>query len=253
MIELLFDVTSELLNSEIGKDAKEYLRNRIPDSIIKEYRFGYMPNDDNIELLTDIFSVKYLERHNIVYRKSVSGGSKLVNYFSNHNLIFPFYDVFGNFSSIVGRSLLPDSEQKEIKISKYKYTIGHNKGIGVFGLDRARDSILDNDFVICVEGQFDYFSLISSGIINCVALGWSNMTDAQFFWLRAYTKNIYLLFDNDDAGKSGMMKIKKNFGESANIKTISLIPGYKDIDEYLRSDDLNKEKVINSLKSGFRR
>lgn len=252
-IDLLFDITHYLLNnSDEAKNIKAYLDDRIPENIQKEYKFGYMPSNDQLHLLTDVFSIKYLEDNNIIYNKIISGATTYINYFSNHNLIFPFYDAYNNFVSIVARSIHDSEKLKELKIGKYKYSMNYNKEMFVFGLNKAKNKIIDKDFVICVEGQFDYFALLNNGIENCVALGWANMTSYQFFEINKYTKNIFLMFDGDKAGLAGMKKAKNVYSKYANIKIISPISGFKDIDEYLRSNDNNKNNVLNYLKNGFK-
>ena len=69
-IRFLLEKASDLLNnSSDAVDVKEYINKRIPKNIQDEYLFGYLPANEKIELLTDVFSYKYLEKNGVVYKK----------------------------------------------------------------------------------------------------------------------------------------------------------------------------------------
>src|SRR5690606_13299085 len=105
-------------------------------------------------------------------------------------------DVYGDIVSVLGRNILPPDEQKRLGIQKYKYTLNAAKEMHVYGLDVAKEHILNKNYVICVEGQFDCISCHENGVSNVVALGWATITKYQLFQLLKYTDNIILLFDN---------------------------------------------------------
>jgi len=187
-----------LEQDQIAEDARNYLDSRLPRTVQKQFGFGYFPDDTRLNELISLIDKATLESVGVVYPKFVSGGAVPRGHFNSHNLVMPFRDVYGNIVSLLGRTLLSAEEQKEQKIQKYKYTLGANKDLYVFGLDLAKDDIVKNDYVICMEGQFDFISLFTAGVRNSVAVGWANMTRHQFFKLHRFYKLINIVFGRED-------------------------------------------------------
>jgi DNA primase len=241
-----------LLNHDkVGKQAKEYLNDRINKNIQKTFGFGYFPEDQKLDLLTSIISKEELEFIGMCYPKFISGNPINHGHFSDHNLIMPFTNVHGDIVSLVGRTLLSDDERGDLQ--KYKYNVGCKKEKYVYGLNFSKDSIIKKDYVICVEGQFDCLSLFSEGIHNAIAVGCAELSKYQMFQILRYTKNIFIMFDNDEAGSKGKQKAKDQFGKYANIKTIDSPKEFKDIDEFFRktTDSEYKSYVVESLNNMY--
>lgn len=227
-------------NEPIAKEARKYLTNRISLNSIDDYDFGYFPPDEHLGLLFNYIDKKELKKLFLVKDNLVNYAAKSRGHFSNHNLIFPFRDSYGNIVSLAGRTLLTEDARKELKIQKYNYTFGTRKNLYVYGLDVAKKYILEKDFVILVEGQFDKIKLQEHNIMNVVALGWADLSLLQLAQVARYTKNIIVLFDNDEAppgekgaGQKGVEKINAKYGGSFNLKTLT-VPSGKDIDEFLK-------------------
>lgn len=231
----------------IAKDARLYLDNRLSKDAQKKYQFGYFPQDNSLQQLYSLgIKKEILEKLYLLYPKYVSGTKINHGHFNNHNLIMPFRDSYGNIISLLGRTLLSEEAQNNQNLQKYKYTINAKKDLYVYGLHNARKHIIKKNYVICVEGQFDYIACAEAGIHNCCALGWANMGKYQFFAINRYTNNFLILTDNDDAGKKARVKIKDAYAKYANIKNAYIPNEYKDIDECLRKDP-NKNDIIKWL------
>lgn len=232
-----------LHNDSVAEPARAYINSRLPLETQKKYQIGFFPDNNTLKNIYSIIpDKKFLFDVNLVYPRYISGGVTAYALLGAHNLVMPFRDVYGNVVSLLGRTLLSEDERKALGLQKYKYSFGANKELHVFGLDKARDAIIEKDFVICVEGQFDCIACHNSGINNVVALGWANMTRYQLFQVTKYTKNVYLMMDQDEAGKKAAKKIKGRFGKHANIKTITVPGGFKDVDEYLRAASVSQEE-----------
>jgi DNA primase len=162
---------------------------------------------------------------------------------SFHNLIIPYRNLYGDILGFVGRTNSTLEDQKKLKISKYKNTI-FKKSNYLFGLYEARQSILDNDSVYIVEGQFDVIKAREHGITNIVAVGNSNITPYQMSLVLRYTKNIYLLFDNDEAGNLGRESSISKYGKYVDFMNLYIPEPYKDIDEYLKNKTDSKVEFI---------
>ncbi len=216
----------------------DYLNNRLNKESQEKFEFGFFPNSENLELLLSVFDKQHLKDLSLIYPKEISDSlchrNIWISYFEHHPLIMPYKDLYGNVIAIVGRTLLNDHDRKKISISKYKNTI-FKKGNHLFGLFESKESILKQDLVYVVEGQFDVIKSFEMGLTNVVALGSANMSTYQFSLLLRYTKNMFLVLDNDEAGIKGRKNIIDRFGKYANIKNLYVHDPYKDMDEYFNS------------------
>ncbi len=221
-------------------ECRDYLNSRLTPDSQDKFEFGYFPNIQNIEVLTSLIDENKLKENKLLFSKEIEDAwcSRTINfsYLEDYPLIMPFKDAYGNVVALVGRSLLSDAERKAKKIPKYKNT-KFTKGNFLFGLYENKDSILENNGVYIVEGQFDVIKANEKGLKNVVALGNSNMTYYQFSLIMRYTNNIFLLLDNDEAGEKGRKRIINKFGSLANIHNFYLPEPYKDIDEFFSHHD----------------
>jgi len=238
-----------LFTSDRAFSVRRYLNSRLAKDDQMLWKFGYFPTDDHIKDLTAMVSKSDLESIRLYYPKLLEGGSAPHGHFADHNLVMPFHNVHGDIIALLGRSLLSDDERQNKQ--KYTYSAGCRKDLYVYGLDKACDSIIANDFVILTEGQFDCISLHANGIFNAVALGWANLSAYQMFQVHRYTNNIFVMLDNDEAGQKGKSRIREKFKDVANIKLIGSPNEFKDIDEFFRGCNDKKyiNHVIDTLKS----
>jgi DNA primase len=205
-----------------------------------DFYFGYFPENIYLKELIKYVSVEDLLECGLIYKKvSFDSGHQQVLYngvLNNHNLIMPYKNLYGDIIGLVGRSILSDQERKDKGISKYKNT-SLLKGINLFGLSEAKWDILKRDSVIIVEGQFDCISCHNNGFRNTVALGGAAFTKFHFQLINRFTKNIYLILDNDNAGNRETEKILKRYSNISNIVPVPIPECYKDIDEYFKNNN----------------
>lgn len=239
-----------LLNLPQAENVRIYADKRFSKNIQDKFDFGYFPSQEYLDVLSAEISFEELSKLELVFDKIYYNGitQKNVRYstMQNHNLIMPYRNCYGDIIGIVGRSTLSDKERDIKNISKYKNT-SFDKGLNLFGLNEAKESIIKNDIVYIVEGQPDFLKAYDKGLFNVVALGSSSMTFDQLALLVRYTDNIVLLLDNDNAGIAGSEKIIKQFGKLANIKIGKIPNGYKDLDEYLNDfgiEDFHSKIII---------
>jgi DNA primase catalytic core len=238
--EVLQACRALLINNQLAAETRDYLDNRIATFYQNRFEFGYFPNNENLQKLIDIVGEEKLRALDLIYDKYVADADCMASVkqsvFTWHNLIMPYKDVYGNIVALVGRTLLSKEEQKKRNISKYKNSQFH-KSLHIFGLHNSRRSIISNNCVILVEGQFDCISCHVHGFHNVVALGGVAFSKYQFALLSRYTNNIKLLLDNDSAGLNAANKIIERYSSFADIKKIQLPLCYKDVDEYLVKND----------------
>ena len=234
-------------NSPEGEECLNYLSSRLNAEAQEKFAFGYFPNTSTLNLMTALIDEESLKRLGLLYTKEVGDAngahSFSFGYFDNHPLVMPYRDVHGQVIGIVGRTILNDAERNSIGIAKYKNT-RFTKGNHVFGLYEAKKSILKAGFVYVVEGQFDVIKAVEQGLKNVVALGSADMSAYQLSLICRYTNNILLLLDNDEAGDKGRKRAVDKYSTFANVNNVYLPTGYKDIDDYLKQNNVESMSLI---------
>ena len=221
---------SENLFSEAGRPVREYLKKRgLKDSVIKEFNLGYAANEWTN--LGDFFkreniSLKLVEEAGLIIPRK-SGG--FYDRFRGR-LIFPIEDIGGNIVAFGGR-ILGDGEPKYLNSPESPIYV---KGKNLYGLNRTKDDIRKNDYVILVEGYFDLLSLKNSGISNIVATLGTAVTRDHVDLIRRYTRNLVVMFDPDEGGISAMERSLKLFLEGNLHTKVVVLPDSYDPDECVR-------------------
>ena len=245
--EVMSVCSSLLKNNNLALKEKEYLLSRVSSFNECGFTFGYWPSQENTNLITEYIDEEKLIKAGLAYNKKIDLGGylqeKLINIMPNHNLIMPYKNLYGDIIGIVGRTLLSSKEQSENKISKYKNT-SLSKNLNMFGLYNAKKYILEKDYVIIVEGQFDCITCHRFGYNNVVALGGANFSKYHFSVLKRYTDNFIFLLDNDSAGDKSMAKISSRYSSLCNLRCIKLPDLYKDIDSLLLKEPLWLKKEL---------
>ena len=229
-----------LRTSEVAAECRKYLDSRVSKHNQNKYDFGFFPPDDKLDELYAqidrdklrqlglIYNINLHDQNNTIFTRSV------LNY---HNLIWPVKDDYGNIVALIGRSTLDKDRLKELSIAKYKYTKFSKQSV-LFGLSQAKKTIRKTGIAIVAEGQLDCVSCHAHGFHNTVALGGTSLGYYQVYLLKKYgAKELWLVLDNDDAGRSGYDKITRKYSGYIDIKKVSLPSQYKDVDEYLRKSE----------------
>ena len=102
-------------------------------------------------------------------------------------------------------------------------------------------------FVILVEGYFDVIAFNKLGFNNVASPSGTALTVQQINLLSRYTKEIYLCFDNDEAGDSAtkrVLEIKNNQPSEINFFKLNLPEEFKDISELYESGKSDISKII---------
>lgn len=111
-------------------------------------------------------------------------------------LIFPIFDAAGHPVGFGGR-VLGSGEPKYLNSAESP--IFAKRGL-LYGLNWAKQSIRKADRLIVVEGYFDAIRLMLAGIGEVVAPLGTALTEDQATLIQKYTKNVFLLYDSDQAG-----------------------------------------------------
>lgn len=114
-------------------------------------------------------------------------------------IVIPIFDVYDRMLAL---SVRPATDDEKVLDEYLKYwNESYDKGAHMFGLNRAKHSIVRDRFAICVEGQFDVMACHSYGLTNVVGVLGGAFTSWHAMLLKKWTHNVVFLFDGDSAGK----------------------------------------------------
>ncbi|MFZ4795888.1 MAG: toprim domain-containing protein [Bacteroidia bacterium] len=250
-LEKFIELSASWLLKPEAEIQYNYLLSRVPENKFKQFKFGYMPSStealtmfsDEYGCMTKSDPVKTLIDCNLIYLTDKY--NKITSALKYHQLLVPFYDMYGCPIAIAGRTLLSEDDRNEKNISKYKNT-PFEKRRHLYGLNCSYKNIIKKNYAVVVEGQFDFISGFINGIDNIVALGGSKLSFEHIALLKRFTNNFYMLLDNDEAGQHGFEKINKSASKyDIKINKIILPDEFKDLDEFLK---VNKIHDIRDLK-----
>lgn len=226
---------------------------RTTGEMYDKFSLGYAPESDNWNALLSYLKGKGFSEELILKSGLASKSEKGKVYdFFRGRIMFPIFTDSGKLIGFSGRNILPEDEKKKIpKILNTSETEAYSKSNSLLGIHLAKKSIQEMGFAIKVEGNFDVTSLHTIGLTNTVAALGTAFTSDQMQLIRKFTDTILLFIDNDNAGKSKILKDTINCLENS-LKVYLFIPEVEKQDaddlvqEYPPSQyDLLREKIID--------
>jgi DNA primase len=221
----------QLHQSSEGKVAGAYLEDRGLDrEAMMRFGLGYAPasGDALLRHLKAKHPEKMLEASGLFSRDQ---GGRMYDRF-RRRIMFPIANDSGKIIAFGGRSMGDDMP----KYLNSPETPIYSKSNVLYHLDRAKESIRQNDFVILVEGYMDAIAVARAGIANVVASCGTSLAEAQIKLLGRFTRRIVVNYDADAAGQSAserslVLLLEKEF----DVRVLSL-PGGADPDQYLKQN-----------------
>jgi len=226
-----------LAHPQNGLPAREYLAKRgFNEKAIQQFQIG-LTLDQWDGLLTHPLMRKFtpaqLALAGLV--KPRQSGDGHYDTFRNR-LMFPIRDESGRIIAFGGR-VMPGS-QDPAKYLNSPETPLFSKGRCVFGIDLARQRIVETRTVAVVEGYTDVIMAHQYGASNVVSVLGTALTEQHVNILRRFVDRIVLLFDADNAGDHAVDRSVELFlTQPIEIAIASMPPGM-DPDEYLLANGL---------------
>lgn len=240
----IYDITYKIyqnnLNTNYGKKAKKYLKDRnIDDSIIKEFKIGLSTmNTEVIEILkSKNFSIDDILKSGVC----TQSGKYIYDLYKNR-IMFPLFDIDGNVVGFSGRVYDEKSDNKYINTSETEI---FKKGNLLYNYHNAKAEARKNKKVIIVEGFMDVIRLWSIGIKNVVATMGTAITKNQANLIRKLSSNIILMFDGDKAGDKATKSFIEMFEDSDASISVVRLEDNLDPDEYILTK--GKDKIMYHL------
>ncbi|HEY4132184.1 MAG TPA: DNA primase, partial [Gemmatimonadaceae bacterium] len=144
-------------------------------------------------------------------------------------LMFPIYDATGHVVGFGGR-VLGDGQPKYLNSAE---TEAFSKGQLLYGLNWAKQAARKADRLIVVEGYFDAIRLMLAGINEVVAPLGTALTEQQTELIKKYTKNVFLLYDSDQAGLKATFRAGDRLLAAGISPRVITLPQGEDPDTYV--------------------
>ena len=238
-----------LVNSEYGKIARDYLKQRkINDHSVQNFRLGYAP--DSWDALIKIckehnISNDLLEKVGLIIPKKEGNG--YYDRFRNR-LMFPILDARRQVIGFGGRAL-DDSTPKYLNSPE---TVLFNKSNILYGIDIAKNAILKQHRSILMEGYTDVIMAHQHGIDWSVAVMGTAISKQHLRQLRQYCNQVILLLDSDTAGWKSSDKSLDIFVEEEFDVKIAQLPKGHDPCDFLVAEGVNKFlEYVNNARDFF--
>jgi len=231
----LFD--NLLQHATTGRPAREYLAQRgFTPELLRKFSVGFAPDswDSLLSSLGKKFSPAILHLAGLV--KQRDGGTGFYDTFRNR-VIFPIRDETGRTIAFGGR-VMPGSDAPAKYLNSPETPLFH-KSKSVFGLDLAKQKIVETRTVAVVEGYTDVVMAHQYGASNVVSILGTAMTEQHVNILRRFADRIVLLFDADAAGDSAVNRTVELFLTQPIEIAVASIPQGLDPDEFIMRDGVD--------------
>ena len=156
-----------------------------------------------------------------------------------------------NVVGFSARVLNSDDAPKYINSAEHK---AFEKSKILYGLSHAKQYINTHQKLIVVEWQMDVIWLARLWFPIWVATSGTALTEQHVKILKRHTENLYLLFDNDQAGRQATFRaLKLCYAQDIFPKIISLPEWFKDADEIANHENWNQifQECIDKATDGF--
>lgn len=246
----LFDINKDIMmffykNLLTDRKAQAYLKNRgLSSKIVNTFMLGYA-RDSWDDLYSYIrkknYSDKDLEELGLI-KKSSKG-----NYYDKYRdrIIFPIINHFGKVIGFGGRAVSGQMPKylnsPESSIFKKRYNL---YGLNIYKRQKRKELIL-------VEGYMDVIALNNHGLDLAVASLGTALTIDQAKLMKRYSDDIYICYDQDNAGVKATWKAIKIFHEIGVNPSVIVLDDGNDPDDFIKSKgkDAFEEKINNAQDS----
>jgi DNA primase len=231
----------QLHESQEGAVATAYLEDRgLNREAILRFGLGFAPpsGDGLLRHLKSRYPEKLLEASGL-FSRDQSG--RLFDRF-RRRIIFPIANESAKVIAFGGRAMGDDMP----KYLNSPETPIYSKSNVLYHLDRAKESLRQNDFGILVEGYMDAISVARAGFANVVASCGTSLAESQIKLLSRFTRRIIVNYDPDAAGQAATERslallLEKEF----EIRVLSL-PGGADPDKFLKEQGADAYRKLLS-------
>jgi DNA primase len=255
--QVLFDAHSAacayfqnwLTHPEAGKAARDYLASRgFNDEIVKQFQIGLAVDSWDALLKSPAmrkFPPGVLATAGLV--KSRQNGDGFYDAFRNR-LIFPIFEEAQARIIAFGGRKMPGSEDPAKYLNSPETPL-FSKSKSLYGLNFARQRMIETGVAVIVEGYTDVVMAHQYGVTNVVAVLGTSLTEQHVNLLRRFAKKIVLLYDADEAGNVAVDRSVELFLTRDVEIAIASMPEGVDPDEFIMQNGAEGfDKLVNEAR-----
>ena len=231
----------ELLKSDAGKTAREYLVRRGLDwATVVKFGLGFAPDD--FHTLIPAMEGRGYTREELVAANLAAVSQKnpqnVYDRFRNR-IMFPQIDLRGNVIGFAGRALDKDAKAKYINPTE---TLIFSKRKFLYAMNLAKKT--KRPYIILCEGPMDAIACHQYGFDCAVASQGTALTEDQVNVISKYTDQVLMTYDNDAAGQNATQRAIQMFGRAGVKVKILKLHDAKDADEFLHKFGADPFEVL---------
>ena len=159
-------------------------------------------------------------------------------------VIFPIFDPAGKAIGLGGRILPGAGEGAGPKYRNSPETPIYSKRRTLYGLNWAKQAVVQTGEVIICEGYTDVIGFFAAGLPRVVATCGTALTEEHFRLLGRFAKRVVLAFDADSAGQSAAARFYEwEKRHELEVAVAALPPGSDPADLAMREPQLLRDAV----------
>jgi DNA primase len=176
------------------------------------------------------FKPDLLETSGLVAKRD--DGSSFYDRFRNR-LMFPIHSESGKIIAFGGRALDPADKAKYLNSPETKI---YKKSTVLYNLHRAKQTAMQTDRIVLVEGYMDVIGASEAGVKEVVATCGTALTVEQIRAMKRHSANLHLNFDPDAAGANAAERsIKLLLDENVRVRIVDFQGIDLDPDEFAKT------------------
>lgn len=237
-----------LLSAPDAARARGYLRERgLNGDIVRRFRIGWAPEGwDELSRALQLPEAVLTETGlGFVNRRGRRQDA------FRGRILFPIFDASGAPVAFGGR-ILPGAEGPKYKNSAE--TSIYVKSRTLYGLNWAKEQVVNRNEVIVCEGYTDVIGCFTAGMERAVATCGTALTEEHVRQMRNFASRIVLAYDADNAGQSAAERFYEWERKLGIEIAVAAFPGGKDPGDLART---NPERLADAIQNaqpflGFR-
>ncbi len=214
--------------------ARAYLSERgLTEQALRDFGVGCAPGTWDTVLVRGQqagYAVEEIEAAGLVLKNQKATGH--YDRFRSR-IVFPIRDARGRMQGFGARALQPDQKPKYVNSPEGAL---YSKRRTLYGIERARPTIVKSGRALVVEGYTDVIACHQAQITDAVAIMGTAITPEQVKLLGAYAEEAVLALDADRAGREAMLRAELVGSKRLRLR-VARMPEGKDPADLLAGGD----------------
>ena len=242
-LELSSKFFIETLNNKKNKNVLDYLNKRgLNKEICQEFLIGYAPSKNYNSQLIDFLKSKNINEEELIEIGLVKKKYNNIYGYFYDRIMIPIVSTNGKIVAFGGRST-NSSEPKYLNSPESDVFSKRNILFGAYNVKKRKQNI---DNIILCEGYMDVIALFRFGYHAVATLG-TAVSEKQIDLLTKLSKNIFIVFDGDQAGKNASIRLFDKLlplVKTDNVFRFVFLPNNLDPEEYLIKNGKNNFNIL---------